>query len=365
MGKIKKNIQMPVKVYTSCDEEWDKVILNFDYDLFHLRNFAKLDAFHINGNAKLFYIFEDDFSFLVPLIIRKLPNTLTTSNEIIYDAISPYGYPGILFKSFVKDNEKNFRRAINIFICELKKQSICSVFIRLNTFLNYNLSILDEFGQVISKGETVWIDLKKSKQERFNEMRTNHKRVINKLKKLNLKFVLDNDLKKFNEFKNVYYETMKFVDAEESYFFNNKYFESMKNNLGLFINHFYIALDEEYLCGGLFSCVNGSIQYYLGGTSNSARKLSPSRLMFESVANWGSENGFEILNLGGGLGGNKDSLFNFKAGFSKERSIFNVWNLIVDQQIYNQLVSKNFNQMIDFEKDNKKFFPRYRQKTHD
>lgn len=25
----------------------------------------------------------------------------------------------------------------------------------------------------------------------------------------------------------------------------------------------------------------------------------------------------------------------------------------------------NFNQMIDFEKDNKKFFPRYIQKTHD
>ena len=47
--------------------------------------------------------------------------------------------------------------------------------------------------------------------------------------------------------------------------------------------------------------------------------------------------GNRVLHLGGGLGGAPDSLFAFKAGFSKARHPFRTWRVVVDEDRYREL----------------------------
>ena len=92
-----------IKVYENVvsNKLCDEVLKIHNYNFFHLRKYAYIDAKNINGEAKLFHIQNNEFSLVVPLIIRKLPKSLMSSNELVYDGISPYGNPGILFKSFI------------------------------------------------------------------------------------------------------------------------------------------------------------------------------------------------------------------------------------------------------------------------
>ena len=47
--------------------------------------------------------------------------------------------------------------------------------------------------------------------------------------------------------------------------------------------------------------------------------------------------GNRVMHLGGGLGGAHDSLFDFKAGFSKDRQPFRTWRVVVDPVRYAEL----------------------------
>src|SRR4029077_566616 len=49
--------------------------------------------------------------------------------------------------------------------------------------------------------------------------------------------------------------------------------------------------DGEVISGGLFTLCNGIVQYHLGGTRNTALKLSPTVLIFDTVRRWSPKNG--------------------------------------------------------------------------
>ena len=266
---------MPTKIYSSNDADWDNVVKIHKYDFYALRMYVHLDAKKINGEAKLFHVFDKDYSLAVPLIIQKVPLKYSFSDKVIFDAVSPYGYPGILFRSDTNNQEKFFRTALIKLIDALKSNNICCVLIRLHTFLNSSTKILSEFGDINFKGETVWIDLKKANEDRFKEIKYNNRRRITKLKDSNIEFCLDSNWNYLDDFKDIYKQNMEYVNAEPLYFYDDIYFESIRNNLKDVLNHFFLKLENKYICGGLFSGVNGIIQYHLSGTLNSARKISP------------------------------------------------------------------------------------------
>jgi hypothetical protein len=59
--------------------------------------------------------------------------------------------------------------------------------------------------------------------------------------------------------------------------------------------------------------------------------------MFDYVRFWAKERGNKVFHLGGGVGSSKDSLYNFKAGFSKQRHPFLTLRLILDEEKYRYL----------------------------
>ena len=53
--------------------------------------------------------------------------------------------------------------------------------------------------------------------------------------------------------------------------------------------------------------------------------------MLHQVRLWAKDQGYSVFHLGGGLGAKADSLFDFKASFSKLRAEFYTWRLICDE----------------------------------
>jgi lipid II:glycine glycyltransferase (peptidoglycan interpeptide bridge formation enzyme) len=104
------------------------------------------------------------------------------------------------------------------------------------------------------------------------------------------------------------------------------------------------------------------VQYHLGGTRTKFLPQSPTTMMFDYIMKWGKQRENKYLNLGGGLGSNRDSLYHFKSGFSDRSAPFMTMQSIINKKLYTELIhsrATTLNRPIaEFEQIS--FFPAYR-----
>jgi lipid II:glycine glycyltransferase (peptidoglycan interpeptide bridge formation enzyme) len=200
--------------------------------------------------------------------------------------------------------------------------------------LNRRWDVLHEFGDVVEQGETVTVDLSLPEDQLFRQMRMNHRRVIRRLRSLEITSRVDDNWTQLDEFVRIYHETMTAAGAAPWYFFPRHYFEELRQAVGPSLMLKLVERRGELLAAGIFSQCNGLVQYHLGATSSAARALSPSRLMLYAACEWGKEQGNLLLHLGGGVQGRPDSLFHFKAGFSPLRARFATWRVITIPSVF-------------------------------
>ena len=179
-----------------------------------------------------------------------------------------------------------------------------------------------------------------------------NKNQINKLRK-QCEVVKAETEEEILEFVDIYYENMKRLDAKESYFFSKEYFLNFMNITDfdtdiLLVKHLE---SNEFVAGSMFVKTKNIVQYHLSGTRTEHLRLKPSKLFLDEMRLQATEQGYKVFNLGGGLGSEHDSLFEFKASFSKDFRTFKVWKHIVNQMVYDQL--SQFKNETDF-------FPKYR-----
>src|SRR4029079_8843135 len=62
------------------------------------------------------------------------------------------------------------------------------------------------------------------------------------------------------------------------------------------------------------------------------------KLLYDEVRRWTKSRGNTIFHVGGGVGGAKDSLFSYKAGFSAGRHPFHTWRVVTDRASYESLL---------------------------
>ena len=98
-----------------------------------------------------------------------------------------------------------------------------------------------------------------------------------------------------------------------------------------------VDIDGSIAAAGLFTEEDGIVQYHLSGTDETFAQARPTKLMLHFVRGLMKERGNRVMNLGGGLGAARDSLFDFKAGFSKWREPFRTWRVVVDPERYADL----------------------------
>jgi serine/alanine adding enzyme len=119
------------------------------------------------------------------------------------------------------------------------------------------------------------------------------------------------------EFVALYEDTMRRVDADDFYFFERAYWETL-SRLGDALVRFDAQIDGLVVASALCLATPPWLHYHLSGTTDMGRSTGSSTLVLLEAARWAQERGLERFHLGGGLGGKQDSLHHFKARFDPD-----------------------------------------------
>lgn len=329
--------------------EWDTFLKDIEsYDFYHTYDYHKLSVSENETPIMLKYV-ENDIKIGLPLIIRNIPHTKYK------DATSVYGYVGPISKGVTGsfNNSKFLKSIINYF----KNNDVISVFSRLNPYIQFQHTILNNFGEISPQGKVVNIDLSLDVDIQRQNYRSRLKTHINKARRLCTVKASSTqaDLQKFMELYNI---SMDRVNAKKHYYFNKSYFENLLNSNN-FETTILSAIDNEsgkVIGASMFISTNSIIQYHLSGCKNEFLHLMPTKLLIDEMRLIANKKGcYRFFNLGGGLGGSDDdSLFHFKSSFSKDFKQFDLWKFIVNKDIYDELVE------MFKSSSNLDYFPNYR-----
>lgn len=308
----------------------DQLDLIGGYDFYQLPGYIEQEALLMEGEARAFHYQRDGFEALLPLIVRSVPG----QEGKWRDAISPYGYPGIVMNN--QNGYSLFEEVVSAYHDFANREGIVSTFIRLHPL--HNTALLPEQKGIAQtfRGKTYSIYLPDGVQSIRANYSSNHRRNLKKLLRLGFKAVFDRwDL--LEQWQSIYVSTMERLGAGDYYKFDLSYFETLKEKLNC---RLVTVLDTEgeVACGGVFTYYADVIQYHLGGTAARHLAIAPSKLMFDAVMEEGVSSGnLRSFHLGGGVGARDDSLARFKRGFSNREHWFRTLEMIHHKDVYGNL----------------------------
>ena len=375
MGLELSQRSMLAKIVSPVDLDWQECLNTIPHDFYHLPGYLELEAHRQNATAEAIVIRNGLEVFFLPYLIRECDrheDIDKSARDRIYDVISPYGYSGILVSS-VGQNPIFIKKCLTLVYDYWQQQHICSAFIRLHPILN---SYIDSsmFASDIAvenkdlktnlspRGNVIVCDLTNDLDDIWKQIRSSHRTKISKLRRSGFTVRMVPAEKYLDVFIGIYLETMSRVNASKIYYFTKDYFKKLVEVLGDRLALCVVEIDNEVIAASLITEVSGIVQYHLGGTTTQYLPQSPTIIMFDYIIRWAKERNNHYLNLGGGLGGNQDSLYHFKSGFSDRIKSFATVETIVDRAIYNRLTHSRAEVLgiTPLEIQATSFFPSYR-----
>ncbi|MEB3357726.1 MAG: GNAT family N-acetyltransferase [Synechococcales bacterium] len=354
---------MDSQLLNPTNPRWLEALSHLRHDFYHLPAYVALEAAQQGAMPEAILLQQGDRTFFLPYLLRSCSDLF--GDEVVadcFDAVSPYGYPGILLSHAAREDSSFIQEALTCLMQTFASRGICSVFLRLHPILNQGLvdQVASESCRLHS--ETIAVDLTLSEAEIWHQTRPEHRNKINKGKRAGLGAAVVPIQSHLQDFARIYRETMDRVGASSFYYFTDEYFTHLAHALKDTLVLCVVKQGDAIACAGLFTECCGIVQYHLGGTTAQYLKRSPNVLMFDYIRYWAKARGNTVLHLGGGVGGKQDSLHHFKAGFSKQRYHFPVMRLVTDPDLYHTLVQmrakvthQSVHQLLQTQ-----FFPAYR-----
>jgi len=334
------------------------------HDSYHKPSYHQVARQQGEGEPFLFTFECNGHHAALPFLLRPVADVQGLNGNDCFDATSAYGYPGLLTSVTKTDQKANdFRDKFTIALSGvLKDQNVVTLFVRQNPLIDSSW-ILEPLGSVNDAGHTVAIDLTLPADQLFANFRKGHRSDIRKGQQQGIKIFDDLSFKRVDEFIQLYNETMNNVGAAGHYYFTKDYFLSLKEYLGSSVKLFLAEMDGQIAGGAIFMATDHIVQYHLSGRASKFRSLrGVTQMLIDAARIWGAENGFSWLHLGGGLGARKDSLFEFKSGFSDRSFSFQTARAVLSTRIYEELAHQH-SQWIDqngLEVLDADYFPKYR-----
>lgn len=344
---------MGLQVFTvEQTEQWDSIVRTFAlYDIYWLSGYVKAFKIHGDGEPLLFY-YEDKNARGINVVMKRdvskdkhFLNKLPESKY--FDFSCPYGYGGWI----IEGNETT--RLFEAYEKWCAKNEIISEFVRFHPVLENHVFCENNY-EVIGLGNTVTMDLS-SPEVIWANISSKNRNVIRKAKKNGVKIYTGRYPQIFDDFREIYNGTMDKDNADEYYYFSEKFYESVLNDLPQNAQIFYAVYENKVIAASIMLAANGRMNYHLSGSVREHSSLAATNLLLYEAALWGAANGCKTLYLGGGVGSGEDSLFKFKKAFYRKDDLnrFYIGKKIFDQEKYDELVNRR-------EPIETGYFPKYR-----
>ena len=332
-------------------ETWDDIVKGFSrYDVYYLSEYVKAFQIHGDGEPQFLYYEAEGLKAIYVYMKRR------TAIDGYYDSVTPYGYGGVLFEG--DTSEDKLRAFWKAYVEKMKEEGIVDNFVRYHPVLA-NAVPMKKISNVIDLGKTIAFDLT-SEEVIWNNIISKNRNMIRKAEKNGIEIRHGKGLELFKDFKCIYNATMEKDHAEEYYFFEDAFYESIDKDLKDHYEMFYAVLNGEIIAMSIMLFGNKQMHYHLSGSMIKYRNLAPSNLLLYKAALWGCEQGFKTLHLGGGVGSGEDNLYKFKAAFNRNSDFqFSIDKQIFDQEKYDELVALRAGKDPEFNPESQ-FFPLYR-----
>jgi len=290
-----------------------------DDEFFRSRPF--LDA---EGATHTLRIETDEGELLAPLIVRGIEGTDAR------DAISPYGYPGLVGP--VED--------LDPAAIDFSATGLVSVFLR------------HTLGPSPLAGATERNVVQIADPELPRKSRPSDRRQVRRNLEAGYALELVPGTETTPEqragFLDVYEQTMRRTNAAPHYFFGAAYFDRI-----LEADRTWLALatgpEGDLAAASIAAASDGCLHYYLSGSADPHLRSAPMKNVVTCLVEHSAELGLP-LNLGGGIRPG-DALEEFKRGFANRQQAWLTSELVCDEQRYAQLSGN---------REAGSFFPAYR-----
>lgn len=341
-----------IRILCIENDEWDNIVKSFaNYDIYYLRGYVRAFQIHGDGLPELMYYDTPALRAIYVYMKRKVADGW-------YDIVTPYGYGGLLFDG--EPDENSLRTFNNEFMACMKSGRIVDNFVRFHPVLG-NADINRSICDVIDLGQTILIDLE-SEETVWANFTSKNRNMIRKAEKNGIEIKHGKGMELFDKFVGIYNQTMDHDKAADYYYFKREFYETIDRDLKANYEMFYAVYNGEIIAMSIMLFANGNMHYHLSGSLFDYRGFAPTNLLLYHAALWGVSQGFRFLHLGGGIGSGRDSLYRFKEGFNRSRSLqFSVGKQIFCEDKYNELVEKRKAEDEGFD-ETSSYFPLYRSK---
>jgi hypothetical protein len=292
-----------------------------------------LDA---EGATHSLRIVTDDGELLAPLIVREIPGSKAI------DAISPYGYPGIVtavdFSGAIAREKST--ATIDPGVVDFSATGLVSVFLR-HSLGQPPLDCSSPRNVVQIADPTL---AQKSRSSDRNQINRNHRAGYEVELLPGGETAVDHRA----GFLTAYEETMRRTAAAERYFFGAAYFDRILES-----DRAWLALARapggDVAAASIAVASDGFLHYYLSGSADAQLRDSPMKNVLAALVELSAELGLP-LNLGGGISPG-DRLEEFKRGFANREQPWHTSEVVCDREAYDRLSAAG---------DAAGFFPAYR-----
>jgi sugar O-acyltransferase (sialic acid O-acetyltransferase NeuD family) len=280
---------------------------------------------------------------LFPLLIRKLD----IDGQVVRDALTPYGYGGLLRLSGPEQpgldvTRQLFRqlqdwlRASGLVACTMRFHPL------LDQYAGYGIGDLsEEWVKRFPRGQTTAVDLARwdESQHMISGMRRDRRHDARQAtSSLQIRMAHgpnpDEDL---GIFRKIYRETMERLQADDFFFFGDEYYDHLSKELGDRFSVINAFAGDRSVASAIFLADSRFAHYHLAGCNDEGRQHGAATLLLMAASEWAWQRGCSHLHLGGGLQPD-DSLWEFKRSFGGETYGYSYVTVVGDREQYEHLV---------------------------
>lgn len=305
--------------------------INFTYDYHHV--------YKKNGDGEmLLFIFSDsDNIFYYPFFKKEI--FLNGRFTGYYDVETVYGYSGPVSgsadRSFIATADEALREYF------LEEKVICE-FIRFHPLVNnHETGKMMQNISVIPLRDYVTVDTSLTQDQILSGYTSQNRNKIRKAEAAGVSIVEDVHLEHFDNFKNIYLENMRRLNAAPMYFFSDEFFIELKKLLKLSGRLIHAKSGNEILGSTAFLAMESYAHYFLSSATEEGRKMGVSNLMLNNGILDANKKGYVRMHLGGGVTGmENDPLLVFKKNFSKTLVKFYIGKRVHNIEKYSEIVAE-------------------------
>jgi serine/alanine adding enzyme len=237
------------------------------------------------------------------------------------DVITPYGYGGPIGAGFWEPYEEWCRA-----------NGVVTTFVRFHPLYANHRDVPPSVEVELLGGTVAWrLD---EEGDLFERMHRHHRRVARKALAAGVEPTAAVAPESLEPFRSLYEQTMERQAAAGFYYFPPEYWRALETDLREHVVLFEAGDEAKLLC----LAAPPWLHYHLGASSDAGRKLGAGTLLFLEAARWAQELGYTRFHLGGGVGGRRDSLYEFKLRFDPGGELeAAIGKAIHDEQAYRAL----------------------------